>query len=235
MQLVLTLDDRTRTLAEMHRRLRAGFGQPGPWYHLDPVSQLVMGLLGGRTHGEVSKAAFEALLMHFGDWQAVHDAPVVEIQAIVGAVTYAELKAPRLKAALQAIIASRGRLALDLLHDLPVEQALAWLEHLPGVGRKTAAQTSNFSTLRKAALVIDTHHLRVLRRLGPVGRRADLAQACDRLTPLLPASWTAADMDDHHQLVKSLGQTTCRHAYPACRRCPLRDLCPTAADVTGRS
>jgi adenine-specific DNA glycosylase len=116
-----------------------------------------------------------------------------------------------------------------------VDQALIWLERLPGVGRKVAAATLNFSTLRRAALVIDTHHLRVLRRLGLIDRRAGTVEAYDRLVPLLPGGWTAADLDEHHQLMKALGQTNCRHAFPICRRCPLRDLCPTAAAGPGRS
>jgi endonuclease-3 len=228
MQIALALDDRPRVLAEMHRRLWRRFGQPGPWRLLDPVSQLVIGMLGGRTHGEVSRAAYEALQARFGPWEAVRDAPVAVLRRSVIRVTYAEDKAPRLKAALQAIPLRRGRLTLDFLDDLPIEQALAWLERLKGVGRKTSAQTLNFSTLRKPALVIDTHHLRVLYRLGLIDRRADAAKAYDRLMPLLPVDWTAADLDDHHQLVKTLGQTICRHACPACRTCPLQDLCPTA-------
>ena len=55
---------------------------------------------------------------------------------------------------------------LDFLGDHPVEQGLRWLEEIYGVGRKIAAATLNFSTLRKRAMVVDTHVLRVLRRFG---------------------------------------------------------------------
>ena len=187
-----------------------------------------MGIVGGRTRGEVSKDAFEALLARFGSWEAVRDAPVAEIYEAIAVVTFAELKAPRLKAALQAVTRDRGRLTLDILDGLTVDEALAWLERLPGVGRKVAAATLNFSTLRKAALVIDTHQLRVLRRLALVGPYADLAQAFDLIMPIVPNAWTAHDMDEHYQLMKTLGQTLCRHIAPSCRRCPLRELCPTA-------
>jgi endonuclease III len=235
MQFVLALGDRSQTLADVHRRLQRRFGRPGPFLQLDPVSQLIMGMVGGRTHGEVSKGAFEALLGRFGSWEAVRDASVAEIRETIGAVTFAEIKAPRLKAALQAVTADCGRLTLDALYDLTVDEALAWLERLPGVGRKVAAATLNFSTLRKPALVIDTHQLRVLRRLALVGPHADFRQAFDRVMPILPNEWTAEDMDEHHQLMKTLGQTTCRHIDPACYRCPLRNLCPTAAADLGPS
>ena len=231
MQLVFGFDDRPRILAEIHRRLGRRFGPQGPWLLLDPVSQLVMGMLGIRTRGEVSETAFEALLMRYGRWEAVRDAAVAEIRGIIAEVTYPEVQAPRLKAALQAVTASDGRLKLDHLGSLRVDHALTWLERLPGIGRKVAAATLNFSTFRKAALVIDTHHLRVLQRLRLVDRDADGAEAYDRLMPVLPADWTAADLDEHHQLMKALGQNICRHAYPSCRRCPLNDLCPTAHPV----
>lgn len=228
MQLLLKLDDRTQTLAEIHRRLQRRFGSLGPFLQLDPVSQLVMGIIGGRTHGDVSKSAFEGLLVRFGGWAAVRDAPVAEVHEVIRGVTFADVKAPRLKAALTTITRSQGELTLDSLHSASVGDALVWLERLPGVGRKVAAATLNFSNLRKAALVIDTHHLRVLRRLKFVGGRSNLVQAYDRIMPLLPSDWLADDLDEHHQLMKVLGQTICQHSIPICRSCPLYDLCPTA-------
>ena len=234
MQIALLPDDRPRRLAEIDRRLRRRFGPQGPFLRLDPVSQLVLALIGGRTQGHVSKAAFEALLVRFGSWEAVRDAPVAEIRETIGAVTYAEVKAPRLKAALETITRTEGGLTLDRLESLSVDQALAWLERLPGVGRKVAAATLNFSTLRKVALVIDTHHLRVLRRLGLVGPRSGFRQAHDHMMPLVPRDWTAAEVDEHHQLMKTLGQTICRHDILECGGCPLSDCCPTASLVPTR-
>jgi len=227
MQGLLLLEDETALPAEFHRRLLKRYGEPGPWHHLDPVSQLVMGLIGGRTRSGVSLACFEALLARYGSWEAVRDGPVEDLKATIAPVTFAEAKAPRLKAALQQVMALRGRLELDFLADWPVDQALAWLERLSGVGRKVSAATLNFSTLRRKALVIDTHHLRILRRLGLIRPRAGVAEAYRRVVPRLPPDWTAKDFDDHHQLFKTLGQRRCHHAAPCCGVCLLQDLCPT--------
>ena len=111
-------------------------------------------------------------------------------------------------------------------------------ERLPGAGRKVSAATLNFSTLRMRALVVDTHHLRVVRNLGLTRPHATYEEAYRRLMPRLPAQWGAAELDDHHQLMKALGQTICRPESPRCGACPLQDLCPTgrqvaAADVPG--
>lgn len=234
MQGLLPFEDTIATPAVLHGRLIERYGAPGPWLHLDPVSQLVMGLIGGRTRSGVSLAGFEALRRRFASWEAVRDALPRDIQVCIAPVTFAEAKAPRLKAALQQVTALRGRLELDFLADWPVEPALAWLEGLPGVGRKVSAATLNFSSLRRKALVIDTHHLRVLKRLGLIRPRADAEEAYRRIVPRLPPTWTAKDFDDHHQLFKTLGQRRCHHAAPACRGCPLRDLCPTGNQPAGR-
>lgn len=174
-------------------------------------------------------AAFEALLMRFGCWEAVRDAPVAKIFETIVMVTFAEVKAPRIKAALNIVTSVRGRLTLDGLDRLTVGEALVWLERLPGVGRKVAASTLNLSTLRKVALVIDTHHLRILKRLEFVGRRSDVRRAYDQVMPLLPLDWSADDFADHHQFMKILGQKICRHGTAICTQCPLNDLCPTAS------
>lgn len=229
MQRVFCFDDRPRLLVEIHRRLTRRFGPQGPFWLLDPVSQLVMAMVGGKTHSEISRAAFEALLKRYGSWNAVRDAPVAAMCETIGAVRFPERKAPQIKAALAAITRAHGRLTLAPLDRLTGAHALAWLERLPGVGRKVAAATLNFSTLRKPVLVIDSHQLRILKRLGLVGQRADITRAHNIVAPILPPEWTAADLDDHHQLMKVLGQTICRHATPICHRCPLQELCPTAA------
>lgn len=228
MQLLFAFDDRPEMLARIHQKLQGRFGPQGPFVQLDPVSQLVIGLVGVRTRGEVSSVAYQRLLTSFRNWDAVRNASVTEIHGVIRDVTFAEIKAPRLKAALDIITNANGHLTLENLNDLRVDDALLWLERLPGVGRKVAAATLNFSTLRKASLVIDTHHLRVLQRLTVVGKRADYKQAYNQMMPILPSNWSADDFDEHHQLMKILGQTNCRHAATNCDCCPLEDLCPTA-------
>ncbi len=233
MQLTLIPDERTDRLIKIHRRLLLRFGQPGPHLLLDPVSQLVMGLIGGKTRGDVSLATFCRLRQRFSDWEHLRDAPVPEIRQLIRNVTFSETKAPRLGAALRTVTVSQSCLSLDFLDTLSVTSALGWLERLPGVGRKTSATVLNFSTLRKPALVLDTHHLRVLQRVGMFGACNTPKKTYELVAPLLPETWSAADIDDHHQLVKTLGQNVCHVTRPNCRACPLCDLCMTAT-VTSR-
>jgi endonuclease-3 len=216
-------------LERIHRLLLASYGRPGPWVLFDPVSQLVMALIGTRTVTTTSKRVFVALVRRYGSWAEVSGRPPAELRALLVPVTYADVKAERLPAALRAIARQCGALDLDFLGAWPEEPALHWLERLPGVGRKVSAATLNFSLLRRRVLVVDLHHLRVVQRLGLVPRNAALAQVYHMLMRGLPDRWTAADLDDHHMLIMHHAQTVCRVLAPRCGACVLAALCPTAA------
>ena len=76
----------------------------------------------------------------------------------------------RLKATLEGISERYGSLTLDFLAKYRTEKIRAWLEQFPGVGPETSGAVVNFSTLRRRALCIDSHHLRVAQRLCLVPR-----------------------------------------------------------------
>ena len=81
---------------------------------------------------------------------------------------------------LGAIEAERGSLDLGFLADAPREEALEFLEALPGVGRKTAACVLLFS-FDRPELPVDTHVYRVASRLGLIRPRAPFEEAHDVL------------------------------------------------------
>jgi len=212
---------------EIHRRLCALYGCPIAYFHaLDPLSELVSSLLSHRTRNADSGAAFKALRALYPDWAVAAAAPVADVQAAIHRVTWPEQKAPRIQSILRAIQAERGALSLDFLADLPVEEARAWLERLPGVGPKTSAAVLSFSVLRRAALPVDSHHHRVAARTGLIP--ADLAVGPSHrvLAAQLPPEWDAQKVYDNHEVLMLHGQRCCFYRGPACGRCPLLDLCP---------
>jgi endonuclease III len=173
---------------EIHRRLCRAYGCPIAYFHtLDPLSELVSSLLSHRTRNADSGAAFKALRQRFPDWAAVAAAPMAEVQAAIAGVTWPEQKAPRIQSILRAIQAERGALSLDFLADLPVEDARAWLERLPGVGPKTSAAVLSFSTLRRPALPVDSHHHRVAARTGLIPSGLAVGPSHRVLAAQLPA------------------------------------------------
>lgn len=213
----------------VHGRLCAEYHCPIAYFsNRDPLSELVSAILSHRTRNAASGAAFKALRQRFPTWDEVMQAPTDEIQEAIAGVTWPEMKAPRIRTLLAGIEARAGRLSLDFLADLSPEEARAWLEAFPGIGPKTSAAVLSFSTLRMRALPVDSHHHRVARRLGLIGPRVGLAPAHVLLLAQLPTTWSAQDLYDNHEILMMHGQQVCHHNRPACGRCVLVDLCPSA-------
>ncbi|HVG26698.1 MAG TPA: hypothetical protein VM865_03750 [Acidobacteriaceae bacterium] len=218
-------------LPHIHRLLLKHYGEPPARVPWDPLTQFVYSLLSARTKTPQAHQVMRDLERAFpgagpGSWEALRDAPVAELERAIGIVTFPELKAPRLKAALEQITARTGALSLDFLARYRTDKIRDWLEQFEGVGPQVSAAVVNFSTLRRRALSIDANHLRVIQRLCVVPR-ADAATTEERLMRLVPETWDAAMLDEHHSLVKLHGQTLCTFADPRCPECPLLDLCPT--------
>jgi endonuclease-3 len=224
MQLSLALGE--RPIIELIRaRLLACFGPQQDAERHDPVSQLVRAIISSRTRDEVSSPAFERLRLRYTSWELLRDANHEEIETFIQPVTNADLKAKCLPRAIRMIIARTGALELDFLADWEEEMAMQWLRGLPGVGTKVAATVLNFSMLRKRALSVDTHLLRVGERLGILPAGADYDRGYDAYMRIVPDSWQADDLYELHWLLKYLGQEICAPLAPACPRCPLHDLC----------
>ncbi len=201
-----------------------------------PLTQLIYSLLSARTKTPVSHQVMRDLERTFvtsdgthagpGNWEPVRDASIPDLERAIAIVTFPEQKAPQLKQTLQGITARYGSLTLDFLAKYRTDKIRTWLEQFPGVGPKTSAAVVNFSTLRRRALCIDSHHLRVAQRLCIVPR-ADAATTEERLMRLVPETWDAAMLDEHHALIKLHAQTLCTFSDPKCENCPLLKLCPT--------
>lgn len=229
MQLPLGTDPRTDTLRRLQAALITRFGRiiRPPEKRRSPEWVLVHGVIGAQTKTAASNASTDSLLAEYGSWEAVAAAPVQELEARLQRQTFPSVAAQRLKDCLNAIITERG--AVDLLHlaNLDTSEAMAWLERIPGVARKNSAGVMNASTFNSKAMVIDGHHRRIMQRMGIVPARADTAKTYDALMPIVPPGWSAEDMDEHHLLLKKLGQTHCRPRRPECCACPARSDCDT--------
>ena len=229
MQLDLGGDPRTDVLRRTQAVLIERFGRiiRPPEKRRDPVWVLVHGVIGAQTKTAASNASTDTLLAEYGSWEAVATAPVADLEARLQRQTFPSVAAQRLKDCLAAIMAARGSVDLRHLSNLPTDEAMAWLEALPGVARKNSAGVMNASTFDRRAMVIDGHHRRIMQRMGIVPAKADTARTYDALMPIVPEDWTAADMDEHHLLLKKLGQTFCRPRAAQCEHCPVCADCET--------
>lgn len=222
-------EDRREEALLVHARLCKAYDCPIPYFgDLDPLSELVSSLLSHRTKNADSGRAFAALRARYPDWKALLDAPVGQVEKAIAGVRWPELKAPRLQAVLKRVLERRGALSLDFLVGLSVDEARAWLEEIPGVGPKTSAAVLAFSVLRMPALPVDSHHHRVAQRLALIGPKLAVGPAHVVLRAQLPADWSAQKLYDNHEILMLHGQKVCFHRKPACGRCILSDICPSA-------
>ncbi len=207
-------------LARWSRCLVRAWGDPLPVARRPPLGQLVKSIISGRTRDAVSAAGYDRLLAIFPDLGALAAEPVGRVERLIEGVTFAGDKAGYLVAAMRRIGAERPGHDLGFLAEPPLGEAVAWLERLPGVARKVAAATLNASTLDRPILIVDTHVLRVLARLGFVDGRAGYRAASEAVTAAMP-DWTGADFLRFHILLKRLGQRLCRWDVAECGECPL--------------
>ncbi|WP_375403789.1 endonuclease III domain-containing protein [uncultured Sphingomonas sp.] len=203
------------------------FGAALPRTRRTPFGQLIKSMLSARTRDAVSIAAYDVLMARYPGPRALAAAAPADIEAVVAAITFAPNKATNIAAALRMIGRERPDFDLAFLATMPLADALAWLERLPGVARKVAASVLNLSTLNRPVFVVDAHVARVLRRLGHVGRTADGEAVSEAVTAAM-ADWSGDDFALFHTVTKRLGQEVCRWDVPECGRCPLAEDCPRA-------
>jgi endonuclease-3 len=134
-----------------------------------------------------------------------------ELEALIKTTGFFRNKAKSIRALGAALVERHGG-------ELPRE--LDKLIGLPGIGRKTA-NLIVAEAFGQPGLIIDTHQIRLNRRLGFTAQR-DATKIEMELRKLLPEQdWT----DWSHALTLH-GRYTCLARAPKCGECPLTDLCP---------
>ncbi|WP_420136843.1 endonuclease III domain-containing protein [Sphingomonas sp.] len=195
-----------------------------------PIGALVKSLISSRTLDAVSLAAYHRLCRIYPSPARLARATPAAIQRAIAEVAYADSKAAHLTETMALIQREHPAFDLEFLGEIPLRDALAWLERLPGVARKVAAATLNGSRLRRPVFIVDTHVQRVMQRLEFVGAHADMQLISEQVTAGAP-HWSGADFLRFHVATKRLGQTLCRPETPDCVHCPLAFDCPSAGRV----
>ena len=216
-------------IQELVQMLEAAYG-PRTWRKRHcGIDGLVQTILSQNTSDANSSVAFCRLKQRFPNWEAVLAAPISQIERAIRTAGLSRTKAPRIKAVLRRIKKQRGRLCLAFLARLPLDEARAFLESLPGVGPKTACCVLMFCYGRPA-LPVDTHVHRVSRRLGLVPARCTAESAHELLQRVCPPELVYP----LHVLMIEHGRRTCRARSPACERCVLADRCDSFGLFTQR-
>jgi endonuclease-3 len=162
-----------------------------------------------------------ALFARYPDAAALAVAEQGDVEALVRSTGFFRAKARALVGMAQVLVAEHGG---------EVPASLEALVPLPGVGRKTANVILGNAFGINAGIVVDTHVQRLARRLG-LTREPDPVRIERALLPLFPqAGWALLS----HLLIWH-GRRVCLARTPACDRCLLADVCPSAGVVAARS
>ena len=73
---------------------------------------------------------------------------------------------------------------------------------------------------------VDSHHHRIVQRLGLIGSKTTENATHKLLAIFLPADWNAQQVYDHHKVFMYHGQKCCYFSSPACTRYVVLDQYP---------
>ncbi len=230
-------------------RLSEAAGRPVWQRRLDPTSELVLTILSQNSADTNAEAAFAALRDAYPsapvpadasteprpfagwggrglpdlpppDWSAVEAAPIAELTDVIRPGGLANQKAPRIQAALRALLANGGSYSLEFLAAKPPLEARDWLAAIPGIGKKTASVVLLFS-FGTPLMPVDRHVHRVSSRIGLIPEKADADGAHDYYLAMLKPD----QMYETHVSLISHGRRTCHAQRPDCDHCPVAMRC----------
>jgi len=137
-----------------------------------------------------------------------------ELAQDIGSITYFNQKAGWIQGACQQIVDEHGG---------EVPDTMAALTDLPGVGRKTANVVLQHGHEVVEGIVVDTHVMRLSRRLGLTERSSRDAIERD-LMETVPEAW----WQQYTHLLIAHGRAICTARSPDCSDCVLEEVCPSS-------
>ncbi len=210
-----------RRVADIAKRLADVYGTPRRRRRA-PFDELVQTVLSQNTTDVNSARTFASLKDRFGRLEDLATADVRAVASSIRLGGLARVKARHLKEMTREVLRRRGNTDLSFLKKMADGEAEAWLTSLPGVGAKTARVVLLFS-LGRDVFPVDTHILRVTKRLGFIPAKAT-ADAAHKFWDEYCPPGRAREL--HLNLIRH-GRDVCAARRPACDACALAYLCPS--------
>lgn len=202
-------------LQEIMQRLEKLY--PNARYELDfstPLELLVATILAAQCTDVRVNAVTKDLFQKYRSARDYATANQEELEEDVRPTGFYRNKAKSIRAACQYLVDH---------HRGEVPRTLAEMVRIPGVGRKTANVILGNAFGIVEGFIVDTHVGRLARRFG-WSEQEDALKAEQELMRLVPRQeW----LNVAHRMILH-GRVVCQARKPACGRCVLAEVCPSA-------
>jgi endonuclease-3 len=203
-------------LRERYNRVIGYFNQNGPvpeteLEYMDPFELIVAVILSAQCTDKRVNMITPPLLKAYPDAKSMGSARPEEIFSYIRSCSYPNNKSKHLVGMAKMLSEKFGG-------KVPEEPEI--LMQLPGVGRKTANVVASV-IYGKPVMAVDTHVLRVSRRIGLAPRAKTPLEAEKILTANIPSELMH---NAHHWLILH-GRYVCKARKPLCEECGLKAMC----------
>jgi len=186
----------------------------------DPLDILIETILSQNTNDRNRDRAYQRLKRRFPQWEDVLKVKTKNIVSTIRSGGLAEQKAKRIREILYWIKKREGRLSLSFIKKMDSEEIKKTIGALKGIGPKTLHCLLLFG-LGREVFPVDTHILRIGKRLGFIPEWMSAEKAHPWMVPLLPKG---KSLSLHLNLIR-FGREICRARNSQCGVCFLTNVC----------
>jgi len=215
-------------LQKVATALEGGYGVPRTDTLDDPLEVLIRTILSQNTNDRNRDLAYEVLRKRFPRWEDLIEADPEAIAEAIRVGGLGKQKAGRIKEILHWVHDCWGEMTLAPLCEMRTEEIMGILLDLKGVGPKTAHCVLAFGCGRDV-FPVDTHILRIAKRLGLIPAQVTAEKAHELLAQLVPDG-TAIPL--HLNLIR-YGREQCKARQPRCGSCLFPELCTLPLEQRG--
>ena len=207
------------------RLLEKRYGIPAREKKADPLDVLIQTILSQNTNDRNRDRAYERLKIRFPRWRDLLTAREGALIRAIRPGGLAKQKAGRIREILRWVSERFGKLSLTVLQEMETRDIQETMGGLKGIGPKTVHCLLLFG-LGRESFPVDTHVLRVGKRLGFIPEGMNAEKAHPWMVPLVPEG---KSLSLHLNLIR-FGRSLCRAKRPLCRDCLLVEECLSPPD-----
>ena len=212
--------DRYKEVREIAKVLHNRYGTPDLGNLEDPLDELVFILTTFKTNHTNYMPVFHALKREFETWDQLLSTSLHRLKRLMRPAGLSNQKAPRLVQMLKKVKKDHGALSLDWLAEMEDDVVEGYLRSFKGVGKKGARCVMLYS-LGREVLPVDTHTVRVFKRLGYLDQAVSQKRAQDIIQCMVPP-----DVRKRlHVNIVVHGRQTCLPKQPLCQHCCINLNC----------